>query len=202
MHWYTRCGFIGTSAKLVLRSSVFLRSRHSSAQALAVGQPAVGLHLFGHLDEQLERRLGVRHDAEVGREDAADLRRLDVDVHEGAALGVDLDRAGVAVGPAVADAQHEVAGQHGRVAVAVAGLQAAHAGHQRMVVGDRAPAHQRRDHRHAGGFGEAHQQVARIGVDDAAAGHDQRALGRVQHRDAPSRSARAWRRACRARAAA
>ena len=47
------------------------------------------------------------------------------------------------------------------VAVAVAGLQADHAGHQRMVVGDRAPAHQRRDHRHAGDLGELDQQIAR-----------------------------------------
>ncbi len=52
-----------------------------------------------------------------------------------------------------------------------------------MVVGDRAPAHQRRDYRHVDGFGEAHQQIARVGVDDAAARDDQRPLGCVEHRD-------------------
>jgi hypothetical protein len=133
--------------------------------------------------KSVERGLGVRDDAEVGREHAADLRGLDVHVHEFAALGVDVDRARVAVGPAVADAEHEVARQHRGVAVAVAGLQAAHAGHQRMVVGNGAPAHERGDHRHAGGFGEAHEQVGRIGVDDAAAGHDQRTLGCLEHAD-------------------
>src|SRR3546814_18071485 len=56
---------------------------------------------------------------------------LDVDVHELAVLGVDLDGARVAVGPAVADAEHEVGPEKGGVAVAVAGLQADHAGHQR-----------------------------------------------------------------------
>ena len=97
------------------------------------------------------------------------------------ALCVDLDRAGVAVGPAVADAEHEVARQHGGVAVPVAGLQAAHAGHERVVVGDRAPGHERGDHRHAGQFGQLDQQVGRVGVDDAATGDDQRFLRRCEH---------------------
>ena len=157
--------------------------------ALALGHPARPVtQLAGSLpfardfDEQLQRGLGVGDDAVVGCEDAADLRRLDVDVDELAALAVDLGAAGVAVGPAVADAEHEVAGQHVGVAVAVAGLQAAHAGHQRMVVGNRAPAHQRGDHRHAGQLGKLHQQIGGVGIDDAAAGHDQRLVGRQQHR--------------------
>ena len=98
------------------------------------------------------------------------------------AARVGLDRTGVAVRPAVADADHEVGLQHRRIAVAVRGLQPAHAGHQPVVVGDRAPAHQRRDDRHAGDFGEFDQQVGCIGIDDAAAGDDQRLLSRVQHR--------------------
>ncbi|EKM97043.1 hypothetical protein C211_04998 [Stutzerimonas degradans] len=89
----------------------------------------------------------------------------------------------MAVGPAVADAEHEVGRQHVRVAVAMAGLQPAHAGHQRMVIGDRAPAHQRRDHRHADGLGELHQQGFGAGVVDAATGDDQRALGGAEHVD-------------------
>src|SRR3546814_8119104 len=99
---------------------------------------------------------------------------LDVDVHELAVLGVDLDGARVAVGPAVADAEHEVGPEKGGVAVAVAGLQADHAGHQRVVVGNGAPAHQGGNDRHAGDLGEVDQQGRRVGIDDAAAGDNQR----------------------------
>ena len=102
-------------------------------------------------------------------------------MHEGAALGVGLDRAGVPVGPAIADAEHEVGFQHRGIAVAVAGLKADHAGHQHVIVGDRAPPHQRRDDRHVGDLGEFDQQIRGIGIDDAAARHDQRPLGRVEH---------------------
>jgi len=44
-----------------------------------------------------------------------------------------------------------------------------------------APAHQRRDHRHAGEFGELLQAGGGIGVMHATAGDDQRALGGVEH---------------------
>ena len=83
----------------------------------------------------------------------------------------------MAVGPAVADAEDEVGLQEGRVAVAVRGLQADHAGVQLVVVGDGAPAHQGGDDRDAGQLGELDQQVGGVGVDDAAAGDDQRPLG-------------------------
>ena len=85
--------------------------------------------------------------------------------------------------PTIADAEHEVGGEHVRVAVTMRRLQPAHADHQRVVVGYRAPAHQRRDHRDAGQFGEFDEQIRRIGIDDAAAGDDQRPLGVVQHRE-------------------
>jgi hypothetical protein len=154
----------------------------AAAGPVGVTRPvAGGLALARHVHEQLQRGLGVRDDAVVGIEHAADLRGLDVHMHELPALGVGLHRTGVAVGPAVADAEHEVAREHGGVAIAVAGLQAHHAGHERVVVGDRAPAHEGGDHRHAGEFGELHQQVGRVGVDDAAAGHDERLGGRGQH---------------------
>ena len=160
-----------------------------STQAERSRKRALGLRLARGLDEQSQRRPGVGDDAEIGHEDAADLGRLDVDVHELAALGVGVDAAGVAVRPAIADAEDEVARQQRRVAVAMAGLQPDHARHQRMVVGDRAPAHQRRDHRNAGQLGELDQQVAGVGVDDAAAGHDQRPLGARPASPAPCRSA-------------
>ena len=166
-----------------------------------VGQAAFGLARPRDLDEQFQRRLGVRDDAVIRVEHAADLRRLDVDVNEVAALGVDLDRPGVAVGPAVADAEHEVGGEQRGVAVAMAGLQSDHARHQTMVVGDRPPAHQRRNDRNAGQLGELDQQIGSVGVDDAAARDDQRPFRRRAAYPAPSRPAPASRAACRPAAA-
>jgi len=52
-----------------------------------------------------------------------------------------------------------------------------------VVVGDAAPAHQRGDHRQIEGLRQFHQQVCGIGIDDAAAADDQRALGGIEHRD-------------------
>ena len=136
---------------------------------------------LGNRDEQFKRGLGIGDDAEIGIEDASDLGRLDIDMHEGAALGVGLDRPGVPVGPAVADAEHEVGFQHGRIAVAMAGLQSDHSRHQHVVVRNGAPAHQRRHHRNIDDLGERHQQVGCIGIDDAAARHDQRTLRGIEH---------------------
>jgi hypothetical protein len=153
---------------------------HFRDPAGAVGEALLLLALARHLDEQLERRFRVRHDAEVGSEHAPDLHRLDVDVHELAPLGVDLDRAGVAVGPAVAQAEHEIALEKRRVPVPVLRLEPDHAGHERMVVRDRAPAHERRDHRRARQLGELDQQIAGVGVDHAAPGDDHRALRLAQ----------------------
>ncbi len=87
----------------------------------------------------------------------------------------------MAVGPAVAYADHEVGGQHGLVAVAVAGLQAHHASHQYVIVRDGAPAHQGGDDRNVQQFGQFNQLRGGAGVDDAATGNDQRALGCGQH---------------------
>ena len=84
--------------------------------------------------------------------------------------GVLIDAAGVPVGPAVADAEHEVARQHRLVAVAVVGLQADHAGVQLVVVADRAPTHQGRDDRNPEGLGQFDEALGGTGVDDAATG--------------------------------
>ena len=144
---------------------------------------ALRLHRAGLFDEQQERRVGVGDDAEIGPEHAPDLCRLDIDMHELAALRIDVDRARVPIGPAVADAEHEVGLEESRIAIAVTGLQPDHAGHQIVVVRDDPPAHQGGDHRHAGQLGELHQEVAGVGVDDAAARDDQRSLRGVQHLD-------------------
>ena len=108
-------------------------------------------------DKQFERGLGVRDDPEVGIEDAADLGRLDVDMNELAPFGVDVDRSGVTIRPAIAEAKHEVGLEHRRVAVAVGRLQPDHADHQRVVVGNRSPTHQCRNHGNAGQLGEFHE---------------------------------------------
>lgn len=163
---------------------------HRLLALLAIGDPcaavlqlAGGFPFLSHFNEQFERGFRVRHDAEVRSEHAADLRRLDVHVHELAALRINLDAARVAVRPTIADAEHEVGGEHRGVAVAVRSLQADHAGHQRMVVGNRAPRHQRRDHRHADGFGEFDQQVLSGCVQHAATRDDQRFVRVVQQRE-------------------
>ena len=180
--------FVPDAVRLHRRLIEIAPAQHGRLAALAVGDPglarlegACGLHLRRHGDQLFERCLGVGSDAEVGAEDAADLRRLDVDMHEFPTRGKDIYRAGVAVGPAVADAHDEVGGEHGGVAVAVRCLQADHAGHQRVIVGNGAPAHQRRNHRHIEQLGEFHQQPVGVGVEDAAAGDDQGPLGVVEH---------------------
>ena len=50
-----------------------------------------------------------------------------------------------------------------------------------MVIGDGAPAHQGRDHRDTGQFGEFHQQVAGVGIDHAATADQQRAFRLIEH---------------------
>jgi hypothetical protein len=146
-----------------------------------VREPSSRAALAGHLHEPLQCRPGVGDDRVVGWEHPADLGRLDVDVDEPAPAPVGVQAAGVPVRPAVADAEDEVGLEHGGVAVPVRGLQAHHADHQRVVVGDGPPPHQRRDDRHADQLGELDQQVGRVGVDDAAAGHQQRPLRLGQH---------------------
>ncbi|MNF97844.1 hypothetical protein D3C84_806870 [compost metagenome] len=95
----------------------------------AVLQLASGFPLAGDFQEGVQCGTGVGNDAQVRGEHTADLGRFDVHVNEAAALGVNIDGTGVAVGPAVADAEYQVGFQHGGVAVAVRGLQTAHAGH-------------------------------------------------------------------------
>ncbi len=89
----------------------------------------------------------------------------------------------MAVGPAVTDTEHEVRSQQSLVAVAVRGLQTHHAGHQRVIVSNCAPAHQGWNHRDVDQLGKLLQQLGRVGVDHAAAGDDQRTLRCVQQFD-------------------
>lgn len=147
----------------------------------AILEPALRFPLACHFHEELERGLRVRDDPEIGPEHPADLSRLDIDVHEPAPLRIDLDAACVPVRPAVADAEYEVGCEHRGVAVAMRRLQPDHARHERVIVGDGTPRHERGDHGHAERFGEGYQQILRRGVEYAAARDDERALGVVEH---------------------
>ena len=51
-----------------------------------------------------------------------------------------------------------------------------------MIVRNHAPPHQGRDDWNAGDLGELDQQFGSVGIDDAAAGDDQRAFGGFEHR--------------------
>ena len=139
------------------------------------------LALARHLDQQLKRRFRIANDAQVWIEHASYLRRLDIDVDELAPLAIHLRTACVAICPAVADADHKVRGQHGGIAIAMAGLQAHHARHERVVVRDGAPTHQSWNHWHARQFSKLHQQVTCIRIDDAAACNDEWLVGLHQH---------------------
>src|SRR5690606_25911307 len=112
----------------------------------------------------------VGDDTEVRREDAADLCRLDVDVNELPSPRIGFDGTCMAVCPPVADAHHKIGGEHRGVAIEVGGLQAAHACHQAVIVGDRTPAHQRWYDGNPGYLRKLDQQVRRIGIDDTAPG--------------------------------
>jgi hypothetical protein len=52
-----------------------------------------------------------------------------------------------------------------------------------VVVRNTAPTHKRRHHRHIEDFRQLDQQIRGVGVDDAAAGDEQRPLGGHQHID-------------------
>ena len=131
--------------------------------------------------KQFKRGLRVRDDTEIGIKYAPDLCRLDIDMHEAAALGVSLDRTGMPISPAIADAEDKIGFEHRRVTVTVAGLKADHSGHQDMIVRDCAPAHKRWHHRNIDDLGKRHEKVRRIGIDHTTACDDQRPLGSIEH---------------------
>ena len=83
----------------------------------------------------------------------------------------------MAVAEARAHGQHHVALQEQLVRVPLRGLDAHHARPQRMVLGDRALAHQRGGDRDVERLGERHQFLRGVRDDHATAGDDQRPLG-------------------------
>src|SRR6202020_430872 len=85
------------------------------------------------------------------------------------------------IGPSIAHAEYEIRFEEGCIAVAMAGLEAYHSCHQVMIIGDRTPAHKRRDNWNASELGELDKVAACVGIDNPAASHDQRPLGSIHH---------------------
>ncbi len=96
-------------------------------------------------------------------------------------LLIGLDIAGMTVCPAVSDANDGIGRKQARIAVTVRRLKTAHARHQTVVVRNNTPTHQGWDDRNAGDFSKFDQKIGSIGIDDAAASNDQRALRFVEH---------------------
>ena len=155
---------------------VDLRPPH--LQRLLVGVARLGApqphHVFQHMR-------AVADDRHVDMDVLVDRRRIDIDVDLLRAGREGVDAAGDAVVEARADADHHVAIVHRHVGFQRA-VHAEHAHPFRIGGGERAEAHQRRGDREAGELDQFAQQVARrlAGIDDAAAGVEQRPLG-VRH---------------------
>ena len=133
--------------------------------------------------ERLEREPCVGDDAEVGRKDAADLLRRDVDLHERTIAAVDVERTGMSIAEPRADGDHQIALQEKLIGKRLAGLDADRPCPQRMILANRTLSHQGRCDRYVQPLGQAHQCLGGVGDDDAAAGEDQRSLRRLEHLD-------------------
>jgi hypothetical protein len=114
------------------------------------------------------------------------LGRVDVDVDDLGLGGEGVDPAGDPVVEAAAQGDQQVATLHG----GDRGVVAVHAGHaqaQGVRVGEASPGHQGGDHRDAGALGQLPERVGGPGLQDPAAGVDDRALGGQQQLRRPSR---------------
>ena len=166
------CGFSGPPSSCVYLSGncschVPNVARHSERS----GAPCFSCSDLHRLDELVDDDLAVTDDRHVGPADLAELGGVDVDVDD---LRVHRERRRVA-GDAVVEARTE---RHEQVRLlhrgdrGVVAVHARHAEAERVLVRQRAPAHQRRDDRDAGELGELAQLLRRARVEDAAAGVD------------------------------
>jgi len=137
--------------------------------------------LPSNLNKEFQRSFGITDDPQIRHEDSADLSRFDIHMNESTPLRIDVDRTGMAISPAVADTQHEVARQHGCVPITMTRLQPTHPGHKGMVIRDRAPAHERRHNGHTSQFCKLNEKIACIGINNSATCHDQWLFRRLQH---------------------
>ena len=116
----------------------------------------LGLLRLHGLDHLLDHRAHVAHDRHVGVADLAELGGIDVDVDD---LGVGRERRDLA-GDAVVEAGAERDQQIGLLHRGDRGVVAVHARHaeaQRVLVGQRAPAHQGGDGGNTGELGQRAQ---------------------------------------------
>ena len=145
------------------------------AERLAVG---LRLAVAPQLQHVLEHVGAVADDRHVDLDVLVDRRRVDIDMDLGRARREGVDPAGDAVVEAGADADHQIAVVHRPVGFPGA-VHAEHAEPLRIGGRDGAEPHQGRGDREAGRLDQLAQQRAglRTGVDDAAAGVEQRALG-------------------------
>ena len=108
-----------------------------------------------------------------------ELGRVDVDVDDLGLGGEGVDPAGDPVVEPAAQGDQQVGPLHGGDRGVVA-VHARHAQAQRVGVGEGAPGHQGGDHRDAGPLGQLAQRLGGPGLEDPAAGVDDRALGGQQ----------------------
>ena len=147
-----------------------------------VAQPSGRLALPGHLDEQLQRRRPRRTRSRSpagtpGRSGWARCRRARTSGRAGRASSPPVCRLAqrLPMPSTKSDARKVALPYWCEVCSPTM------PGHQPVVVGDGAPAHQGRDDRHVEQLGQLDEQVGRVGVDDPATGDDQRRGRLLQH---------------------
>src|SRR5918994_3827131 len=141
----------------------------------------LGGHVAGRVQHRLQGQLGVGDYRQVGREDPSYLARVYVYVDELAIPPVHVEIPCVPLGPAVADAHHEVALQEEGVGVALAGLDADGAHVEGVILGDRALPHVGRANRDLQVLGELRELFGGLRDDDSSAGHQDGTLGLQDH---------------------
>ena len=130
-------------------------------------------------EQLLDHQPAVAGDGHVGVADLVVLSRVDVDMDHLGPGGEVADPAGHPVVEPAAEGDEQVGALHGGDRRVVA-VHAGHAQAQRVGVGEAAPGHQGGDHRDPGALGQLAECVGGTGLEDAAAGVDDRPLGSQQ----------------------
>jgi hypothetical protein len=134
-------------------------------------------------DERIERRGQQAHVVPIGLLDLVDLGRIDVEVQDALGLRRELGRhSGDTIVETRADRDQQIAVVDGVVRARRA-VHAEHVQRQRMFRVETAEPHERARDGNLEGAHERAQRGARVRVDDAAAGIDQRPLRFAEHRE-------------------
>src|SRR5829696_4340865 len=159
--------------------------KEGRAQLVHPLDPRLGLSLGGDvaggLQHRLQGQLGVGGHSEIGREDPPQLTRVYIYVHELSVAAIHVQVAGMPLGPAVADANDEVALEEERICIALAGLDAYYTHVEGMVFWDHALPHVGRADRDLQVLGQLHEFLGSLGDDNPATRHKDRALGLQDH---------------------